>query len=77
LGCNLPGRILTALEPWGIILLGGHASKWFDSTDGNENWRIQFRFDHPQYWKRFRNKDPYPIFREMNELIAGRRDRLW
>ena len=48
------------LNPSKVIALGNNALEWID--------KVKFRgcsvhkVPHPQYWKRFKNKEPYPLF---------------
>jgi hypothetical protein len=48
-----------------IISLGGNAQRWLakDCKQGSE------MIYHPQYWKRFRNKEPYPLIDRLAEII--------
>lgn len=46
-----------------VIALGGNASKWL-SKYGVEHVKTY----HPQYWKRFRNKERYPLLDILEEL---------
>lgn len=68
-GLPLHAGIVDALEARAIILLGGHARRWFETTNEWQDWRFVEDVPHPQYWKRFRNKDPYPLFTVINELL--------
>ena len=56
----------TSLLGLRIISLGGNAARWCakDCKMGSE------MFHHPQYWKRFRNKEPYPLLDRLAEITA-------
>ncbi len=46
-----------------VALLGGNAEKWFDKyARGVVPVFVDVvKFQHPQAWKRFRSKEPYPL----------------
>jgi hypothetical protein len=69
-GLPLPASIINDLDPHSIVILGGHARKWFETTDGWEEY-CPFVEDvpHPQYWKRFKNKEPYPLFQVLTGFV--------
>jgi len=50
--------ILLKLEPDMVITLGGNASKWVLKSDAVAEW---YKFDHPQYHKRFKNNEEYQL----------------
>ena len=42
-----------------VICLGGNAERWLKRTAG---WSAPyFKVQHPQAWKRFRTREPYPL----------------
>lgn len=48
---------LAALRPRRVVALGRTAARWCASTARVTHAAV----DHPQYWKRFRHFDPYPL----------------
>lgn len=48
-----------------VIALGGNASRWL--TKLGIKHHVQF---HPQYWKRFRHNEPYPLIELLRQLGA-------
>ena len=60
---GIPNKISPhSLKPSKIIALGGNASKWVKS------FKVSFTSTyHPQYWKRFRNKEIYPLLNILND----------
>ncbi len=44
------------LMPRAVVALGEDAARWCSMADVP-----CFTVEHPQYWKRFRNSDPYPL----------------
>jgi len=55
------------LEGWGkhtIIALGGNASKWLE-----EHGKPHLKVFHPQAWKRFHSKEPYPLLGHLQQLL--------
>lgn len=55
-GIETDPAFLTYLKPSRIIALGTTASVWCDK---HKLQHVGLR--HPQFWKRFRGKDPYPL----------------
>lgn len=60
-GFRLDGGIqskdfLDDLKPRLIVALGEEAARWCEIADLKH-----IRVEHPQYWKRFRTADPYPL----------------
>jgi hypothetical protein len=60
-GFRLDGGIqskdfLDDLKPRLIVALGEEAARWCEIADLKHT-----RVEHPQYWKRFRTADPYPL----------------
>jgi len=51
---------LTRLCPAAIVALGGNAAKWLTSAVGLRSDQFVETY-HPQYWKRFRSKERYPL----------------
>lgn len=58
LGQPTPFGLLEKLEPDTIICLGGNAEKWLVKSDFYSSY---YKFDHPQYHKRFKNNEKYPF----------------
>src|SRR5271167_2568374 len=56
-GKYYPISLVTAMEPKKIIALGGKAAAWL-KKNGVEDFILMH---HPQYWKRFHNKERYPL----------------
>lgn len=56
---------IEALGPRAVIALGARAETWARRIAGFSGVE---RFDHPQYWKRFRHRDPYPAAARLAEL---------
>ena len=50
--------ILLKLEPDTVIALGENAEAWLRKSDVLSEW---YKFNHPQYWKRFKNSQSYPL----------------
>lgn len=47
-----------------IIALGNNASKWL------AKYKIHhIKTYHPQYWKRFKHNEPYPLIQIINSLV--------
>lgn len=51
------------LEPSKIIALGSQAQRWCEIAGVNH-----LRTEHPQFWKRFRNSDVYPLVNILRSL---------
>lgn len=47
-----------------IIALGGNASKWL-AADGRPHSQVW----HPQAWKRFHGKEPYPLLKTLDQVL--------
>ena len=62
-GSDNDPEILRQINPKRIICLGKVALKWAKKN----GWNDVSYFHHPQYWKRFRSKEPYPFI----ELLSG------
>lgn len=54
------------IKPATIICLGGNAEKWIKNACGYHRY---VKVDHPQYHKRFKNKEPYPLIQWIKEMI--------
>jgi hypothetical protein len=57
------GKLAQAIEPKAIVALGNIA----------RNQLVKHKLEHhhvphPQYWKRFKNKEPYPLIQQLKEL---------
>jgi hypothetical protein len=60
---DLP-RLVDALKPRAILALGGIAQKVC------KDYEVEFKpFYHPQYWKRFKSKQPYALIETLKELV--------
>lgn len=66
-GLPLPISIIDVLDPHSIVILGGHARRWFDTAEDWKGYDFVEDVPHPQYWKRFKNKERYPLW----EVLAG------
>ncbi len=68
-GMPLDSRIVSnqLLRGPEIICLGGNAEKWFKQrfTYG----RIYHKVHHPQAWKRFHSKEPYPLMGLLRQIL--------
>jgi hypothetical protein len=58
-GVPLDPTILDKLEADKTICLGGNAAKWYEAAC--EYGYEYYKFDHPQYHKRFKNSEEYPL----------------
>ena len=58
-------EILNTLNPKSIICLGKVAEAW-----AKQNGWKHTCFPHPQYWKRFKAKEPYPLIDFLNSEIT-------
>ncbi len=57
---------IDALEPRGIIALGGAAQGWLDGAGVKSDYQVH----HPQYWKRFQAGKTYVLARYALKLLA-------
>ena len=57
--------IVNQLQPLEVICLGKTAEKW-----ANKNGWKHIAFTHPQYWKRFKSKLPYPFIEHLRSACA-------
>lgn len=56
-----------------ILALGGNAEKWVNQhTDPMYRGPCE-KFFHPQAWKRFHSKEPYPLIERLKELTLDLR----
>ena len=62
-------NLLTKFSPQ-IIALGGNAEKWLKQN----NYPLYVKVDHPQYHKRFKNKQPYPFVTELRSFVKEPED---
>jgi hypothetical protein len=53
-------------QPRAVIGLGGVAQKWLRTADCEDYYCV----DHPQYWKRFKSKELYPLITLLEYLIC-------
>lgn len=56
-------RFINDLEPSAIIALGSQAQRWCEIAGVPH-----LRTEHPQFWKRFRKHDPYPLVNILRSL---------
>ena len=56
-------KFLDQLKPSKIIALGSQAQRWCEIAGVNH-----LKTEHPQYWKRFRNADTYPLVNILRSL---------
>lgn len=50
-----------------VICLGGAAERWLKDT---AKWDGQYiKVHHPQAWKRFHSKDPYPLLGHLQHIL--------
>jgi hypothetical protein len=57
--------IVVHMNPSVVICLGNIAER----TCKNQGINNYIKFYHPQYWKRFRNKEEYPFVLKLVELL--------
>ena len=56
------GKLVAALKPSAVLALGMIAQCYCSA------YNIDYTsFKHPQYWKRFKSKDPYPLISYLKE----------
>lgn len=55
-GTFTSGHFIEELNPRLVIALGDHASDWCNHRDIDH-----IRVPHPQYWRRFRSQQRYPL----------------
>jgi hypothetical protein len=65
-GEPLDYNLVDRLYPRWIFALGNNALKWIA---GRSNQVM--KFDHPQYHKRFKNKEEYPLFDYLKEYLKS------
>jgi hypothetical protein len=58
------------LKPWSIYALGAYASKWCSESA----FMNHHGFNHPQYWKRFRSSERYPLIETIEQNDYHRLD---
>lgn len=58
--------IVKCAKPRVIISLGGNAAKWLKKNGINSAIEAY----HPQYWKRFHNKEPYPLIDLLKQILT-------
>lgn len=61
---------LYRLEGRAIVALGGNAAKWLKGTCGLSAGQFIETY-HPQYWKRFRAKERYPLLDILHRLLGA------
>lgn len=49
-----------------VICLGGNAEKWFKKNFQGVEYHKVF---HPQAWKRFHSKEPYPLLGHLQQML--------
>lgn len=57
-------KIVDRLKVPHVIALGGKAADWLCGHHHHEFYKMY----HPQYWKRFRSKELYPLLDLLKEL---------
>jgi len=57
-------KLVNNVKPKTIIALGGNAKRWL-IKNGVKKFHEQY---HPQYWKRFHNKERYPLLDLLKKL---------
>lgn len=63
-------QILRRLCPDTIICLGGNAEKWMkNASETLDAFYTYYKFDHPQYHKRFKNSEEYPLIKFLREIF--------
>jgi hypothetical protein len=65
IGTPLNFDIVRKLRPTRILALGGNAERWL-VKNGCASY---IKIDHPQYWKRFKNSQPYPLVDVLKTLL--------
>lgn len=50
-----------------LVALGGNANKWIRENKHLGHWQFQ----HPQAWKRFHSKEPYPLIECLSLLCQS------
>lgn len=56
-------RFIDELEPRAIIALGSQAQRWCEIADVRH-----LRTEHPQFWKRFKGSEQYPLVNMLRSL---------
>lgn len=64
-----PYDVINFMQPRVIIALGGNADRWLI----NGGFKHQTVY-HPQYWKRFKSKEEYPLINMIRESLTGHFD---
>ena len=60
--------IIECLEPREIILLGNKAEEWLSAADPARFARSLYA-PHPQFWKRFKSQERYPLMDLFSTII--------
>ena len=66
-GKRSPSDWISALEPRGIVALGGSARAWLDGSGIKSDYQVY----HPQYWKRLYPQKTYVLARYVSRLLKG------
>ena len=67
--------IIDKIDPSIVVCLGGNAEKWVNKIpEHGGEYHAYHKFDHPQYHKRFKNKQPYPLIGFLHDAILGSDD---
>ena len=66
LGRVNPADFIEKMNPENIVALGNKAASWCDN-----NSLAYEKVKHPQYWKRFKSKEEYPLIPLLKERISG------
>ena len=67
-GTPLNFDIVKKLKPSVILALGGNAERWLIKNGCSSYIKV----DHPQYWKRFKNSEPYPLVDVLKTALLSR-----
>lgn len=66
-GTPLNFDIVRKLRPTRILALGGNAERWLIKNGCSSYIKV----DHPQYWKRFKNSQPYPLVDALKTALSS------
>lgn len=63
-GSENDSSMISELQPKKVICLGKVAEKW-----AKKNGWDSISFPHPQFWKRFKSKEPYPFVAHLKQCL--------
>jgi hypothetical protein len=69
-GRATPHEWLATLQPRTVITLGREAAAWLQKWDGHRTLRAIDEVEHPQFWKRFHHRDPYPLVDALQDALT-------